>query len=89
MVETLSAALQPTDLVIGGGNVNKLKNLPPNTRAGDNHNAYTGGFRLWEEGGPINRRSDHETDSRDTASHRRVSGSMVNPCTTIENTTTT
>ena len=49
VVETLSAALQPTDVVIGGGNVNKLKHLPPNTRAGDNDNAFTGGFRLWQE----------------------------------------
>ncbi len=53
VVETLSAALQPTDVVIGGGNVKKLKQLPPDTRAGDNDNAFTGGFRLWEEGGPI------------------------------------
>jgi polyphosphate glucokinase len=54
VVETFSAALLPTDVVIGGGNVKKLKELPPNTRAGDNDNAFTGGFRLWEEGGPIN-----------------------------------
>jgi polyphosphate glucokinase len=53
VVEVFSAALQPTDVVIGGGNVKKLKRLPPNTRAGDNDNAFTGGFRLWEEGGPI------------------------------------
>src|SRR5271154_4842048 len=53
VVETFSAALLPTDVVIGGGNVKKLKELPPNTRAGDNDNAFTGGFRLWEEGGPI------------------------------------
>jgi polyphosphate glucokinase len=53
VVETLSAALQPTDVVIGGGNVKKLKHLPPNTRAGDNDNAFTGGFRLWETGGSI------------------------------------
>jgi polyphosphate glucokinase len=53
VVETLSAALQPTDVVIGGGNVKELKQLPPNTRAGDNDNAFTGGFRLWEEGGPV------------------------------------
>ena len=53
VVKTFAAALQPTDVVIGGGNVKKLKQLPPNTRAGDNDNAFTGGFRLWEEGGPI------------------------------------
>jgi polyphosphate glucokinase len=53
VVKTFAAALQPTDVVIGGGNVKKLKQLPPNTRAGDNDNAFKGGFRLWEEGGPI------------------------------------
>ena len=53
VVETFAAALQATDIVIGGGNVKKLKELPPNTRAGDNENAFTGGFRLWEETGPI------------------------------------
>jgi len=53
VVETLAAALQPTDIVIGGGNVKKLKELPPGCRAGDNQNAFTGGFRLWEENGPI------------------------------------
>ena len=53
VVETLTAALQPTDVVIGGGNVKKLKHLPPNTRAGSNDHAFTGGFRLWQEDGPI------------------------------------
>ena len=31
-----------------GGNVKKLKELPPHCRAGDNANAFLGGFRLWE-----------------------------------------
>ena len=53
VVEAFAGALQPTDIVIGGGNVKKLKELPPNTRAGDNDKAFTGGFRLWEERGPI------------------------------------
>jgi len=48
-VARLIAALHPDDVVIGGGNVNKLKSLPPGCRAGDNANAFTGGFRLWEE----------------------------------------
>jgi polyphosphate glucokinase len=47
----LIAALQPDDVVLGGGNVKKLKELPPGCRAGDNANAFLGGFRLWEEGG--------------------------------------
>jgi polyphosphate glucokinase len=44
----LIAALKPDDVVIGGGNVKKLKGLPPGTRAGDNAHAFLGGFRLWE-----------------------------------------
>ena len=30
-----------------------LKHLPPNSRAGSNDRAFTGGFRLWNDGGPI------------------------------------
>lgn len=47
-VERLIAALEPEDVVLGGGNVHKLKELPPGCRAGDNANAFRGGFRLWE-----------------------------------------
>jgi polyphosphate glucokinase len=49
VVERLIAALEPSDVVLGGGNVHKLKTLPPHCRAGDNTNAFRGGFRLWEE----------------------------------------
>jgi polyphosphate glucokinase len=49
VVEHLVAALEPEDVVLGGGNVHKLKKLPPGCRAGDNTNAFRGGFRLWEE----------------------------------------
>jgi len=48
VVERLVAALKPDDVVLGGGNVKKLKTLPPRTRAGANANAFLGGFRLWE-----------------------------------------
>lgn len=47
VVETLRAALEPDYIVIGGGNVHKLKKLPPHTLAGENKNAFRGGFRLW------------------------------------------
>ena len=47
VVDTLIKATEPTDVVIGGGNVKKLKDLPPRTRAGDNDNAFAGGYRLW------------------------------------------
>jgi polyphosphate glucokinase len=49
VVERLIAALEPEDVVLGGGNVHKLKKLPPGCRAGDNANAFRGGFRLWEK----------------------------------------
>jgi len=48
VVERLTAALEPDEVVLGGGNVHKLKKLPPGCRAGDNINAFRGGFRLWE-----------------------------------------
>lgn len=47
VVARLIAALQPSDVVIGGGNVKKLKDLPSGTRAGHNADAFEGGFRLW------------------------------------------
>ena len=48
VVARFFAALEPDDIVIGGGNVKKLDALPPHSRAGDNANAFRGGFRLWE-----------------------------------------
>jgi polyphosphate glucokinase len=47
VLERLTAALQPDETVIGGGNVKKLHALPPRCRAGHNANAFRGGFRLW------------------------------------------
>jgi polyphosphate glucokinase len=48
-VEQLKAALEPDDVVIGGGNVKKLDELPPGCRLGDNANAFIGGFQLWKD----------------------------------------
>jgi len=48
VVARLTAALEPDDVVIGGGNARLLKELPPGCRLGDNANAFIGGFRLWE-----------------------------------------
>lgn len=45
----LVAALEPDDVVIGGGNVRLMKKLPDGCRAGKNENAFAGGFRLWEK----------------------------------------
>jgi len=49
VVAGLIAALEPDDVVLGGGNLKKLKELPKDCRTGDNGNAFVGGFRLWEE----------------------------------------
>jgi polyphosphate glucokinase len=53
VVRRLTAALEPEDVVLGGGNVHKLKNLPAGCRAGDNTNAFLGGFRLWRKNGSV------------------------------------
>ena len=45
----LTAALEPDYVVVGGGNARKLKSLPPGARAGNNANAFLGGFRLWQQ----------------------------------------
>ena len=47
--DILYAALLPDEIVIGGGNVKNLKELPDHCRAGDNANAFEGGFRLWKK----------------------------------------
>jgi polyphosphate glucokinase len=49
VVSRLVAALEPDDVVIGGGNVKHLKELPAVCRAGENANAFLGGFRLWDQ----------------------------------------
>jgi predicted NBD/HSP70 family sugar kinase len=41
------SALEADCVVLGGGNVKKLKKLPPGARRGRNENAILGGFRLW------------------------------------------
>ena len=49
VVARFIAALELDDVVIGGGNVNKLDRLPPGCRAGDNALAFHGGFLLWKQ----------------------------------------
>jgi len=56
VVVRLAGALQPDDIVLGGGNVDKLKRFPPGCRTGDNKNAFRGGFRLWESSAGAKRR---------------------------------
>ena len=63
VVARLIAALEPEDVVLGGGNVKRLKELPPGCRAGDNANAFLGGFRLWEQADERNPRATAEIRS--------------------------
>ncbi|MFY9804650.1 MAG: ROK family protein [Candidatus Acidiferrales bacterium] len=51
IVEKLKAALGADYVVLGGGNVKKLKKLPPDARMGTNENAFVGGFRMWQHAG--------------------------------------
>jgi polyphosphate glucokinase len=47
VVGQLRDALIAEEVVLGGGNVKKLEELPPGTRLGNNANAFVGGFRVW------------------------------------------
>jgi polyphosphate glucokinase len=49
VVARLRAAMVADYVVLGGGNAKKLTELPPNSRPGDNNNAFVGGVRLWEK----------------------------------------
>jgi polyphosphate glucokinase len=51
VVKRLVAAIEPDEVVLGGGNVKKLKELPAGCRVGDNADAFVGGFRLWDNAG--------------------------------------
>jgi len=52
VVVTLTAALEPEYVVLGGGNSVKLQELPPASRLGANTNAFVGGFRIWDPDAP-------------------------------------
>lgn len=49
VVTRLKHALVADYVVLGGGNVKKLSELPPGCRAGSNVNAFVGGVRMWQE----------------------------------------
>jgi polyphosphate glucokinase len=61
VIARLIAALEPEDVVLGGGNVRNLKKLPPGCRAGDNANAFIGGFRVWEKTIQANRSTSRKS----------------------------
>ena len=47
VVDRLRQAVQAEYVVLGGGNVRRLRRLPAAARRGDNALAFGGGFRLW------------------------------------------
>jgi polyphosphate glucokinase len=48
-VERLRNALEPEEVVLGGGLADELGEVPDGVRLGGNENAFTGGFRLWRD----------------------------------------
>ena len=50
VVEKLKTALGADYVVLGGGNVKLLSDLPPGARPGENSNAQKGGMRLFQHG---------------------------------------
>jgi polyphosphate glucokinase len=50
VVQRLDTALEPDEIILGGGNVKLLKKLPKKCCQGENANAFAGGFQLWSKG---------------------------------------
>jgi len=75
VITRLVAALEPEVVVLGGGNVKNLKKLPPGCRAGNNVNAFVGGFRIWQKTKRHNRstsRRNRFDSHKQTQSNPRV-----------------
>jgi polyphosphate glucokinase len=49
IVNHLRIAFNADHVVLGGGNVERIKKLPPHARRGGNDDAFHGGNRLWDE----------------------------------------
>lgn len=69
VVRGFSDALLPDEIVVGGGQAERLKNLPPRTRRGDNADAFLGGFRLWGAPAPASSSAPHADPRRDEKAH--------------------
>ena len=74
VIARLAAAMEPDEVVLGGGNAALLKDLPPYCRLGDNANAFLGGFRAWQD--PATPRPAAKA-SKSTAGGRRVAPSAA------------
>jgi polyphosphate glucokinase len=49
VIDRLRNALVAEEVVLGGGNAKKLKEVPDGIRIVDNRNAFVGGFRMWQK----------------------------------------
>ena len=73
IVACLTAALEPDEVVLGGGNIARLKELPPLCRAGSNENAFLGGFRLWRSNDGSNHALSRPVrEARKTITHHKT-----------------
>jgi polyphosphate glucokinase len=72
VTQRLIAALEPDEVVLGGGNIRLLKKLPPLCRAGSNDNAFPGGFRLWQPNDQSSRQASPPADAaKEIISHAK------------------
>ena len=60
-------ALQPDEIVLGGGNARRLKRLPPDTRLGDPIAAFRGGLRFWDDQARSTRTHARPADAAETS----------------------
>src|SRR5215470_17815067 len=68
----VDGTIEPDDVVLGGGNVKKLKELPKGCHEGDNANAFLGGFRLWQKAGNQSRATGTKTRKAKKRRNRRL-----------------
>jgi polyphosphate glucokinase len=74
VVARLTAALEPDEVAIGGGNAKKLKGPPPGARLVDNACAFQGGLRMWnnvDDGQPLRRPKAHRSIPMKRKEHAR------------------
>jgi polyphosphate glucokinase len=70
VIERLVAATEPEDVVIGGGNLVHLHKLPKGCRAGNNADAFIGGFRMWTGAHEPIRRGREKTNTHGSKNPR-------------------
>jgi predicted NBD/HSP70 family sugar kinase len=71
VVSDFRKAMQPDEIVLGGGNARRLKRLPENTRLGDNLAAFHGGLRFWDDQGRSTKIHVRSADAAHKNNHRR------------------